>query len=134
MTLTVTYPKIQVDVSIAGVASEATLQDINSNLIIALEELSKDSIYPPFFQDPNTITNGYQTILTVGTKSVENITVKQNDGNTISIAVNGVEKLICPPSGEVQNYPLVATTGQTIAIKAIGTVSNAGAIEINFLG
>jgi len=134
VTLTVTYPKTQVDVSIDGVASEATLQDINSNLIIALEELSKDSIYPPFFQDPNTLSATPLVILTVGAKAVERISVKQNDGNTLLFETTSGKQIICPPSGEVQFYDLAVATGETISLSIVGAISNAGSVEVNFFG
>jgi hypothetical protein len=138
MAITSIYPPLAINPS--GLALEATLSDIltasqstNTKLDSISEELSKNVLFN-FFEDPNTLTGAYATIWTVAGKALEAITIKQNDGNIISIAVNGVEKIVAPPSGEVQHFPLMAGIGSTIDIKAVGDVSNAGPLSIEFLG
>lgn len=131
MAITQVYPPITI--SAAGLATEATLGDILTSTQNIEANMSMTALYN-FFEEPNTITGSYQTVWTVAGSAVKKITVKQNDGNNISIGVNGVEKLVCPPSGEVQHYDLEAPIGAVIAYKAIGTPSNAGAIDIAFFG
>jgi hypothetical protein len=131
MALTQIYPPITI--SPGGLATEATLASILAGQIVTNEELSKD-VLSHFFQDPNTLTGVYQTMWTVAGKALEAITVKQNDGNVISIGVNGVEQIVAPPSGEVQHYPIKAAIGAVIGIKVLGSISNAGPVSIEFLG
>ena len=138
MTLTNIYPPITI--SPGGLATELTLQSVlteqtltNTKLNALTEEVSKDVLFH-FFQDPNTLTGVYQTMWTVAGKALEAITVKQNDGNVLSIGINGTEKIVAPPSGEVQHYPIKASIGATIDIKVLGLISNAGPISIEFLG
>lgn len=145
MTFTLIYPPITI--SPGGLATEATLLLVNTNLTdvntalgtldtdvkATTEAITKD-VLAHFFQDPNTLTNIYQTMWTVAVKALEAITIKQNDGNVLSIAVNGIEQIVAPPSGEVQHFPLKAAIGATIDIKVLGTISNAGPIAIEFLG
>lgn len=138
MTLTQVYPPATI--STGGLATESTLQNIlteqeltNSKLDLINEEVSKDVLFN-FYESPNTLTGLYRTIWTVTGKALEAITVKQNDGNELSIAVNGVEKIVSLPSGEVQHFPLKAAIGATIDIKILGSISNAGPISIEFLG
>jgi hypothetical protein len=133
MATTLVYPKVTVSTTITGVASEATLSAISTKMDSFMEEVSKD-VLANFFQDPNTLTNAYQTAWTVAGKALEAITIKQNDGNVLSIAVNGAEKIVSPPSGEVQHFPLKAAIGDVIGIKIIGAISNAGPVAIEFLG
>jgi hypothetical protein len=138
MTTTVTYPPQSV--SLIGAATEATLQDVlteatltNTKLDTLNEEISKDVLFH-FFEDPNTLTGFNTVIWTVVGKALEAITIKQNDGNVLAISVNGNEKIVAPPSGEVQHFPLKAAIASTIEIKVLGTISNAGPISIEFLG
>lgn len=132
MTLTNVYPKMVV--AISGVATETTLQSIDSKMDTVIEGISKDVIYEPFFQDPNTLSATPLVILTVGAKAVERISVKQNDGNTLLFETTSGKQIICPPSGEVQFYDLAVATGETISLSIVGAISNAGSVEVNFFG
>jgi len=131
MTLTQIYPPITI--SPGGLATELTLTQTNVKLDSLIEEVSKDVLFH-LYEDPNTLTGSYVTKWTVAGKPMEAIFIKQNDGNNISIAVNGTEKIVAPPSGEVQHFPLKAPIGATIDLKVLGTISNAGPLSIEFLG
>lgn len=138
MAFTQIYPPLTL--SPAGLATEATLlsvvteqQSTNTKLDSLKEEISKDVLFH-FFEDPNTFDGTYKTVWTVAGKALEEIVIKQNDGNNLSIGINGTEKFVAPPSGEVQKFPLKAAIGATIDIKILGTISNAGPISIEFLG
>jgi len=131
MTFTLIYPPITI--SPGGLSTEATLLQTNIKLDALIEETSRDVLFH-HFEEANTLTAAYVGMWTVAGKVLEAITIKQNDGNILSIAVNGTEKIVAPPSGEVQNFPLKAAIGAVIGIKVIGPISNAGPISIEFLG
>jgi hypothetical protein len=128
MASTIGYPKMVVNTSITGVASEATLQAV-------LDALSLDVITTPFYQATNSIGAGVTTVATIpALKTLQKISIKCNDGCTFVITKNGTDEIETLPSGEVQFYDLSAVAGDVIGIKQIGTLSNSGPLAINFFG
>lgn len=150
----VTYPPTSV--SITGAATETTLLAIKSsvdgistkvdstNLTLStmstalaniLSKLSLEVIIAPFYQAVNSIINSQTQIgvVPVG-KELQKIALKCNDGCTFVIDVNGTDKIITLPSGEVQFYDLNAVAGDVISIRQAVPFSNVGPLTINFFG